>query len=1077
MLYFALSSFARQFLRSRELRCFALCACCITILILSPSHLSAQTGAATLSGTITDQKGALIPDVHVTITNEDTGISVETKTNGAGIYGTSGLNPGRYRVFVEKDGFKQVDLRDLTLNVQDAVSRNFTLEAGGTSETIQVNGSSANINTTDASVSTVIDRQFVDNLPLNGRSFQSLLYVTPGVAANTSSTNSNYSSYSQGQFVVNGQRGDANYWMVDGVSANAGIEIDIPGAGASGGIGATNVLGGTSALVSIDDMQEFRLQTSTYAPEFGRVLGGQISIQTRSGTNQFHGGIFEYLRNTDLDATDWFTDHYGLAKAAEIQNDFGGVIGGPIVRDKTFFFFSAEELRLIQPDVFIGTVPDLASRQAALPAMQPFVNAYPLPSPGATDVPGYPGLAPYSASFSNPSNAGAYSLRLDHSLFSGLNLFARYNYAPSGTTTRNTSGNPNNYSITKTVTKTATLGVTWTKSPQMVNDFRFNYSVSGGALTVYQDSFGGSTPLSGDNLFAPGYTVQNSDLIFIPLFGTYMESAIGLGQRNYQHQYNAVNALSVSRGAHSLKFGIDYRRLSPFYESPHQQLLPIFETLDGMLQGNTLETLVINNIRGTLLFNNLGVFCQDTWRVNSRLNITYGLRWDVDFLPTPISGGTLPAVTGFSTTNLSNLALLPLGTHAYATQYANIAPRIGGAYRIRSDPNWGLVVRGGVGLFYGLASTEALNANQYNDTYPFGAYQTYSGAQFPLSPALLEPPPIEPPNVNGDLLVAFDPHLRAPHALEWNLSLEQSLGSAQTFTLSYVGASDGSLIASEAVNNPNPNFSAVSLVGNFASSNYQALQVQFQRRLDRGLQSLLSYTWSHSIDDGSYGAYQNGSFADISANRGSSDYDLRQVFSGAVTYNIPTLKQNAATRLLTSGWSTDDILQFRSGPPVEIKDGNISPYTPVGVELVLRPDVVPGQPQYLAGPQFPGRKALNPAAFTDPPVDSTTELPLRQGTLGRNALRALGFTQWDFAAHRDFAFSEKVKLQFRAELFNILNHPNFAPYNNTFQTGNAYFGQATEMLNQRTGSSAGSQNPLYALGGPRSGEFALKLLF
>ena len=257
---------------------------------------------------------------------------------------------------------------------------------------VTVEGGAPLIDTQDATVSTVVDRQFAENLPLNGRSFQSLIQLTPGVVLTPSN------SYDDGQFSVNGQRGTSNYWTVDGVSANFGVGVSSVGtAGNSlgGSIGSFSVQGGTNSLVSVDAMQEFRIQTSTYAPEFGRTPGAQISIVTRSGTNQFHGTAFDYFRNTVLDANDWFADKAGLAKAQEQQNDFGGTFSGPIVNGKTFFFFSYEGLRLKLPQTALTTVPDLAARQAAIPALQPYLNAFPLPN--GTDNPAT-GIAQFNAS-------------------------------------------------------------------------------------------------------------------------------------------------------------------------------------------------------------------------------------------------------------------------------------------------------------------------------------------------------------------------------------------------------------------------------------------------------------------------------------------------------------------------------------------------------------------------------------------------------------------------------------------------------------------------------------------------------
>ncbi len=438
----------------------------------------AQTETATISGTITDQSGAFVARADVMVTNEDTNIVAHTRTNGAGVYNVSGLKPGRYKVAVEKEGFKQVVVREITLNVQDVLNRNFSLQVGGTSETIQVEGNAANVNTIDATVSTVVDRNFAENLPLNGRSFQTLIQLTPGVVLTTSNFGDG------GQFSVSGQRAAANYWMVDGVSANIGMSsTTIAGNGLAGSLGSFSAQGGTNSLVSVDALQEFRIQTSTYAPEFGRTPGGQISIVTRSGTNQFHGTLMDYFRNDVLDANDWFNGFTrpSQPKAEERQNDFGGTFNGPILKDKTFFFFSYEGLRLRLPQTALTTVPDassttggLNSRDNAMPALHPFLNAFPMPNgpevlapcDPATDPSCPPtgqkptGAAQLNASFSNSSTLDAYSIRIDHKLPSRLTLFGRYNYSPSEIVQRGQFGifplstlTPN-----RITTQTATVG-------------------------------------------------------------------------------------------------------------------------------------------------------------------------------------------------------------------------------------------------------------------------------------------------------------------------------------------------------------------------------------------------------------------------------------------------------------------------------------------------------------------------------------------------------------------------------------------------------------------------------------------
>src|SRR5262249_13406188 len=277
----------------------------------------------------------------VRLVDLDRGLQIATVSNGGGAYTFASVRPGRHQLEVEKRGFKLVQLSDIIVNVLDSLERNVRLEIGPVVDAVHVEASGSRVNTTGGAVSTVIDRQFIDNLSLNGRSVQTLIMLTPGVVVTPTAFDD------QGQFSVNGQRADANYFTVDGVSANFGVTGYFPLVQAgSGALPALSASGGTNSLVSVDAVQEFRIQTSSFAPEFGRTPGGQVSIVTRSGTNAFHGSLFEYFRNDKLDANDWFGNFNHLSKPAERQNVFGGAFGGPVFKDKTFFFFSYEGLRL-----------------------------------------------------------------------------------------------------------------------------------------------------------------------------------------------------------------------------------------------------------------------------------------------------------------------------------------------------------------------------------------------------------------------------------------------------------------------------------------------------------------------------------------------------------------------------------------------------------------------------------------------------------------------------------------------------------------------------------------------------------
>ena len=890
---------------------------CFLLLLLSLAAGSAfaQLETATVSGQVVDPSGLNITGALVKLVDIDRDTTTDTHTNPSGLYTFPSVRPGRYRMEVTAAGFKVVNVTGLTVNVQDHLEQNFKLTVGSTSESVTVEGGAPLVDTESAAVSTVVDRNFAENLPMNGRSVQTLIQLTPGVVVTATNSSDN------GQFSVNGQRAASNYWMVDGVSANIGIGVNIfgtAGNSTAGSAASFSVLGGTNSLVSVDALQEFRIQTSTYAPEFGRTPGGQISIVTRSGTNQFHGTLFDYFRNDALDANDWFANRDELPKPEERQNDFGGVFGGPILRNHTFLFVSYEGLRLRLPQVGQVGVPDLGARQNAVPAMQPYLNAFPLPTPGAPDNPAT-GIAQFMASFSDKSTLDAGSIRIDHKLRDNLTLFARYNYSPSSIVQRGAdSDSLNEVNVKNITTQTTTTGATWLISSRTSNDFRFNYSRTTASGSSSLDNFGGGTPLTSlpfPTLFTPQDGLFWFQIEPIPLY------LVGDEGRNVQRQLNFVDNLMLQKGSHSIKFGIDYRRLSPNQAPYEYRQAPVFLDVPSAETGSTFETILNANVSATLLFRNFGAFAQDTWQIVPRLTVTYGLRWDIDFVPQSLSGPRFPAAVGFDLNNFSTIGVAPPGVAPYATRYANLAPRVGVAYGLVRNQNWQTVLRGGFGIFYDLASSEAGN-NVGIGLYPFGSTVPNFFSTFPS--ANIDPAPISPPSTSDPGGVdLFDPHLELPYTLQWNVALEQALGQQQSVSVSYVGSAGRRLLLTALVFSPNASVDQAQLVTNAGTSDYNALQLQFQRRLSRGLQGLASYTWSHSIDTGSAGSDALVSNVLVpsaigGSNRGSSDFDIRHTLSAGVTYEIPTLRLNELTDTLLGGWSLENIVQVRSGPPVDV---------------------------------------------------------------------------------------------------------------------------------------------------------------
>jgi hypothetical protein len=1031
----------------------------LLLLCTAPFDL-AQSPDATMSGVVVDTTGRAIPDAAIEILNDATDVHYSRKTNGIGIYTVSALPPGQYRVQVSKAGFKTLIKPDVVLNVQSALSLNFTLPVGATSESITVEAGTSRINTSDASVSTVVDEKFVANIPLNGRSFQDLIAMTPGVVTQSPQASS-VLGYN-GDFSVNGQRTQSNYYLVDGVSANtgAGNGTGAPQPGTGGTIASSTALGTTQSLISVDALREFRVLSSTYSAEFGRSPGGQFSLVTRSGTNRPHGTVFDYVRNNFFDANDWFNDHNDKPLTALRQNDFGATLGAPIFlprlydgRNRSFLFASYEGLRLTQPRAAsIQYVPDTCLRQKAPASLQPILNAYPIQNGvdygtcNATVT--SPSLAQFIEPYSLPSQIDSTSVRIDQVFSPKLTVFVRASYTPSSVASRTLSA----VTTTRANTQTYTLGATSQLTNNITNELRVGYSRSRAAQTTTLDSFGGATPTDLAGTVGLGGSDNPGVESFLSFAGIGTSVLFTSATANSGDQWNAIDTVSLTQRRHQLKFGVDCRSirspLTPFLTSANAEYL----SASSLLSNSATATILQKYNQATPVFNEIALFAQDEYHVAASLTLSLGLRWELDPPPTEENGRDAYTVLG-DINDPATLVLAPQGTALWKTSHYNVAPRLGLAWIAHARPGWETVVRSGGGVFF---DTDNEVATDGYSALGFRAFQVIRGNALPVTSSQLNfSTAVAPPYTT---VYAFPTHLQLPYTLQWNASLEQALGKEQSLTISYVGSNGRRLlqIQEKSIASLNPAFTAIAFVQGGVTSNYQALQLKFQRNVTKGVQALVSYGWSHSLDFGS-----NSSALPLT--RGDSDFDVRHNLEGGLSWDLPSTKSSRLLQSLTNGWAVDGRLIARTAFPITLQ-GSLLVDPATGNQYYGNVNLVAGKPFYLYSEAYPGGRALNRAAFATPTGGNSGDAP-------RNFLRGFGEAQVNAAVRRQFPIREGVSLQFRAEAFNILNHPNFGYVDPTLT--DATFGQATAMLNQ----SLGTVSAQYQQGGARSMQFALKLQF
>jgi len=1016
------------------------------------SGAGAQTGQAVLSGTVLDPADRSVQNVRVFLIQDATKSKRQAWTSSSGEFLFSRLDPGSYTLQTVQTGFALVQIPAIMLQSGETRNLQIRFQIGRAQETALVQAGSFE----EASVMTTrAGHELIDNIPLNGRSLQTLLLLTPGVIM-----------MANNEFSFNGQATNMNYFTVDGMSVNL--------AASGGGLSADlaqdagyTALGTTSSLISIDALDEFTVQSSAISPQVGRQSGGHVQMSSRSGGDKLHGVGFDYFRNSALDATDWFLPLNADTDSSLRQNDFGGELSGPIPRfpswiGRNHFFLSEESVRLYQPTVLKTYVPSSSQRQQAPRSLMPFLNVFPVSA--NPEISGT-GTSVYRLAISNPSSENNYSLRLDSDADRELSAFARYNRS---TSSRVSTDEGWCLSAIKRSSQSWTAGVMWKLGPRMVNDLRFNYGQNTGNVTNSLHRLAGAA-IPAKKVLRQGIIskVKLPILNFDFLGATYSSGSAG---ENPIHQFNLTEYLTVDRGRHVFTAGFDLLRLTGETVPSDFNMTVSFLSQDSVNSG-VADTIAIQSQDDVRVGQGISSFyLQDSWKPATRMSLNYGARWDISPAPVANNGQSLYTVT--SSNDIAHMKLAPAGTRLYPTIYTNLCPRFGLSWLLRNTPGKETILHGGAGAFYSLGNTNSMasasafphvrQVTLYDKSYP-----PASALPIPNSNSLLPP-------YQGQAFYAFASGYATPVVYQFSAGIEQHFGEDRSLSVAYVGSQSRHLPVFQQLTDPNSNFthnSSITEVRSEGDSSYHSLQVQYRQMVAAGVHVLASYTWAHSIDDvsGDLNGFPRRAFISLGGERSDSDFDLRHHAGLALTYETKTSAHGKLAEWLLDRWNLGSLAIIRGGMPLDVT------YTrPIGAQLLkTRPDLVRETSVILKRPNQPWGELLNYKAFEIPATN-------RQGNLGRNALRGHEAWQVDLLVHRDFAFRDKVHLDARAEFFNAFNHPNFGDpdmnlgtYSDGTRTRNPTFGYITSMLNTQLGGLQQS----YQVGTPRSVQVSMKLSF
>jgi hypothetical protein len=1045
---------------------------CVVQVVVFAFFAAAQTDMARIAGTIVDTSGGVVAGAKVKVKNEATAVEREATASEQGTFFLPNLSPNLYTISVTSAGFSDAIYQGVRLQVGQERSLNVVLQPASVATEINVSGGElVTVDTSSASLGVNVGERDVANLPLNGRQLSQLYLLTPGAVTSGGGTYDNIR--------FSGRANQQNIIRQDGIEATSIIDAS-PG----------NLNGESSSSFrlqsSLENVQEFRVESNSYPAEYGTGTGGQISIIGKSGSNQFHGALFEYFRNNRMDARNFFD----AAKSPLRLNQFGGSIGGPIKKEKLFFFAAIESLRQRAGLNFVETVPSVAARARAVSSIQPLLAAYPIGNtPSANpDL----DIATLNASTRVDENYG--SVRLDYRMNERHSFYGRYyrdqgeSFLPIGVT-----GNGQSYTA---VPQNAVINHQWIVSPSIINEFKVGlnsyktrssgFAPSAGGVDVASISvnFTGSVAL-------PGIGGQGSSAGAAVLGGLIRANSAfnGRGQPYTNYSVPMVESLSIIRGNHNLKIGGEFRPIR-IYTDRQGGTTYTFSNLNDLLANRPGSITYSGDLSTPSPFNGgqtgerlakqnyyIG-YVQDEWKIRPNITMNYGLRYE--YFGVMREERNLAVV--FDTVNG---VIKPSNTPFYESSKANFGPRLAFTWAPEKFGNK-TVFRVGSGIYYGPGQGEDLiqpiESDRISTTLP-------SGTAFPINvPALIAGYDINSPTLRFQPR-AYAPGYRVPErVLSYTASVQQTLPGSAILTVAYVGSQGRNLFLRSITNkitgvSTNPNTGAAIITREFGDrfaeidyktsggrDNYNSLQTTLNRRFSRGLTFGLQHTWAHSIGTsaGSNEARTAANPYDFNADYGNNNFDVRHSMNLTGLYELPAgrgqrwLREGLGSHVL-GNWQLGGVWNYRTGLPIEVlitrpdvayqvngtnqilnaplvTNGQVMTTAVINTlgggasRNLRRPDVVAGVNPYATGGDK--KQFLNPAAFAIPQ-------PGTFGNLGRNALHGPSLAQVDLTLQKRFHVSERLNMEFRTEIYNIFNRANFANPSSTL--ANALGSSATQL--------------------------------